>query len=204
MDAENLRDTIEPKSDQLNYDDLITGPVTVKITAVKRGSTEQPVAIEIEGMRPFLPCKSMRRVLITAWGDRGADWVGLRMTLYGDPFVKFGGVAVGGIRISHMDGIDKPLSIKLTTSRSKRSEYVVQPLAGDQRADKCRAFLRAQSISIESAEAEIGKTLDNASAADFKAIAAWAKGQAIRNLSEIKRENEAGELFAEMDIEATP
>ena len=70
----------------------------------------------------------MRRVLIAVWGDQGADWVGESMTLYCDPAVKFGGVAVGGIRISHMTGIDKPVDLMLTTTRSKRSVYTVQPL----------------------------------------------------------------------------
>jgi hypothetical protein len=80
-------------------------------------------------LRPFKPCKSMRRVLIAAWGDKGRDWMGKSMTLYGDNGVRFGGVEVGGIRISHVSGISEPLTLKLTTTRSKRSEYTVQPLA---------------------------------------------------------------------------
>lgn len=127
----SLRDTIEPKSDQLNYDDLIGGPITVKITGLKAGSDEQPVIVEIEGRRPFKPCKSMRRVMIRVWGDKGRDWIGKRMTLYGDPHVRFGGVEVGGIRISHVSGISEPVTVLLTTTRSKRSEYVVRPLADD-------------------------------------------------------------------------
>lgn len=67
----NLADTIIPKSDQLNADDLITGSLTVKVTAVK-GSSEpqQPVSIHYEGDngKPYKPCKSMRRVLVSAWG----------------------------------------------------------------------------------------------------------------------------------------
>ena len=126
---QSLRDTITPKSDQLNADDLIAGPVTVRIEAVKRSaSPDQPIDVMIAGHRPFRPCKSMRRVLIAVWGDQGADWVGESMTLYCDPAVKFGGVAVGGIRISHMTGIDKPVDLMLTTTRSKRSVYTVQPL----------------------------------------------------------------------------
>jgi len=123
-----LRDTIEPKSDQLNYDDFIAGPVTFTVAGVKRGSDEQPVIVEVEGNRPFKPCKSMRRVLIAAWGDKGADWVGRQFTLYGDPSVKFGGANVGGIRISHMSHIAGPVTLKLTTTRSKRADYTVQPL----------------------------------------------------------------------------
>ena len=93
----SLRDTIEPKSDQLNYDDVAGNPITVKIVSLKSGSAEQPVIIVLEKHRDFKPCKSMRRVLIAAWGDKGKDWIGQRMTLYGDPKVKFGGVEVGGI-----------------------------------------------------------------------------------------------------------
>jgi hypothetical protein len=62
----SLQDTIVPKSDQLNADDLITGPITVTVEAVKRSpSPEQPIDIYITGHRPFRPCKSMRRVLIS-------------------------------------------------------------------------------------------------------------------------------------------
>jgi hypothetical protein len=50
------------------------------------------------------------------------------MTLYCDPSVKFGGVALGGVRISHMSNILSPMSMMLTTTRSRRSEYTVQPL----------------------------------------------------------------------------
>ena len=123
-----LRDTITPKSDQLNFDDLVAGPLTVKVIGLAMGSAEQPVIVRIEGHRDFKPCKSMRRVLIACWGDQGKDWIGKHMTLYGDPSVQFGGVALGGIRISHVEGIDKPKTIKLTTTRGKRGDFVVKPL----------------------------------------------------------------------------
>jgi len=127
--AMSLRDTIRPKSDQLNFDDVAKAPLTVTVSTLRQGAAEQPVDVVLAEMdRVFRPCKSMRRVLIAAWGDKGKDWVGQRMTLYGDPTVKFGGVEVGGIRISHVSGIDEPLSLKLTTTRSKRADYTVQPL----------------------------------------------------------------------------
>lgn len=129
-DVSSLRDTIVPKSDQLNADDLLAGPITVNVVGVKRGDTaEQPISIEIDGGRqPYKPCKSMRRVMITAWGDDGRKWIGQSMTLYCDPDVKFGGVKVGGIRISHMTGIRGRVGVMLTTTRSKRAEYVVEEL----------------------------------------------------------------------------
>lgn len=128
---ENLRDTITPKSDQLNADDLVSTTMIVKVTAVKRGSSaEQPVSIEYENMngRPYKPCKSMRRVLLASWGDDGREWVGRKMQLFCDPEVKFGGVKIGGIRISHLSDIENDLEILLATARGKRSQYNVKKL----------------------------------------------------------------------------
>lgn len=128
-DTSNLRDTIAPKSDQLNADDLIAGTITVKILSVRRGTNDQPVSIDIDGgYKPYKPCLSMRRVIISAWGDNGGAWVGHSMVLYNDPTVKFGKVAMGGIRISHMTGIENTLNMMLTTTRARRANYKVEPL----------------------------------------------------------------------------
>lgn len=131
-----LRDTIIPKSDQLNYDDVMDKPLVVRVTGLAAGNQEQPVIVHVAAMagaalRDYKPCKSMRRVLIACWGDRGKDWIGKAMTLVGDPSVVFGGVRVGGIRIAAVSGIDAPRKIMLTTTRSKRAEYVVEAM-GDE------------------------------------------------------------------------
>ena len=128
-DISSLRDTIVPKSDRINADNLIAGPETFKITGVKRGDADSPIRVEIEGSLPWFPCKSMRRVLITAWGDDGREWVGRSLTLYTDPEVKFGGVKVGGLRISHMSDIDRDIAINLTTTRGKRAAFTVKKLS---------------------------------------------------------------------------
>lgn len=128
-DDDSLKDTIIPNSNQLNADDLLCGPITVTVESVKRGDKDQPVHIGIgKDRQPFKPCKSMRRVLIAAWGDKGADWVGRSMTLYCDPSVSFGGVKVGGIRISHLSHIDGDRTFMLTTTRGKRGEFHVKKL----------------------------------------------------------------------------
>lgn len=132
MTEESLRDTIDPKSDQLNADDLVGTTKTIKVTSVTRGAgSDQPIVINYEGDngRPFKPCKSMRRVLIFAWGEYGSDWVGKSMTLHCDPEIKFGGVKVGGIRISHLSHIKSALSMSLTATRGKRSPYNVDVLS---------------------------------------------------------------------------
>jgi hypothetical protein len=79
--------------------------------------------------RPFKPCKSMRRVMVAAWGREAAQYVGRSMTLYRDPKVAFGGMEVGGIRISHMSHIEKRLDLALTVTKAKRAPYRVEPLA---------------------------------------------------------------------------
>jgi len=127
---EQVRASIVPKSDQLNADDLLTGPVTVTITGVRRGDKEQPVIVEIEGHRPYKPCKTMRRVLVATFSDDPKQWVGQRVRLYCDPDVKFGGVKVGGIRISHLSGLDNPRTFMLTQTRGKKAAVTIHPLAG--------------------------------------------------------------------------
>lgn len=128
---EDLSRLVQPKSDQLNADDLLPGPITVNITNVRlSGSNEQPIIVDIRdgGWKPYKPCKSMSRLLMFCWGKDGRSWIGRSMTLYNDPTVKWAGVEVGGIRISHLSNIDKQISVALTVTRGKRKPYTVEPL----------------------------------------------------------------------------
>ena len=126
----DVMETIAPKSDQQNYDDYIGGAKTLTVAEVKLPGGDQPMHVHLREFpgRPFKPSKSMRRVLISVWGPDTSQWAGRSITLYGDPGVKFGGQAVGGIRISHMSHIDKPVTVSLTVSRGKRAPFTVQPL----------------------------------------------------------------------------
>lgn len=131
----DLSQTIAPKSTQLNADDLIGGPRTILVTKVARSTEpDQPIAINFEGDggKPYLPCKSMRRVLVTVWGNDGNAYVGRSMTLYRDDKVLFGGIAVGGIRISHMTGLEREMTLALTVTKARRAPYVVKPLRVEQ------------------------------------------------------------------------
>lgn len=126
----DLSQTIAPRSDQINAEDLLSGPVTVTITNVREGAAEQPVDIDVAEYpgRAYRPNKTMRRVLVSAWGPDSTAYVGRRMTLYRDPGVKFGGDTVGGIKISHLSHIPKTIRLALTVTRGKRAPYVVEPL----------------------------------------------------------------------------
>jgi hypothetical protein len=128
----DLRTTIIPKSDQLNADDLIGGrTLTIKVTKVSLAAGDQPVIIHYEGDNghPYKPGKSMRRVLVHVWGPDGNAYIGRSMTLYCDEKVQFGGMAVGGIRISHMSHIEAPVTMALTATRASRKPFTVKPLA---------------------------------------------------------------------------
>ncbi|CAB4165961.1 hypothetical protein UFOVP853_7 [uncultured Caudovirales phage] len=127
----NMKATIEPKSEQLNADDLLAGPRTITIKEVKiAAGSEQPVAIRFDGDegRAYLPCKSMRRVMVAMWGPDASAYAGRSMTLYRDPDVTWGGMAVGGIRISHMSHIEKPTVMMLTATKKARKPFTVAPL----------------------------------------------------------------------------
>lgn len=127
----DMASVIVPKSDQLNADDLIAGPITITITKVSvAGGAEQPVSVFYDGDRgkPYKPCKSMCRVMVQGWGRDSAAYAGRSMTLYRDPKVKWGGMEVGGIRISHMSDIEGQITMALTETKGKRSMFTARPL----------------------------------------------------------------------------
>jgi hypothetical protein len=129
----DISDTLAPKSDQMDYVDLIAGPKTLTITEVRRGpSPDQPVEIVFaEFDRPWRPAKTVRRVLVACWGPDSSVYPGRRVTVYGDASVKFGGQEVGGIRLSHASHIDGPVKVSLMISRGKSAPFTVQPLPTD-------------------------------------------------------------------------
>lgn len=147
-DVSSLKDTIIPKSDQLNAEQLIGGSMTIIVSEVRRGDGEQPVAIHYENDdgRPFKPCKTMRKILIFAWGDDGRKWAGKSMTIFCDPEVKFGGVKVGGIRISHLSHIDRDLGVSLNTTKGKKGEFVIKKLAIIRSKDALIDLLRSAAM----------------------------------------------------------
>jgi len=131
LDISDLRHTIVPKSDQLNADQLLGGPMTITVSEVRVSDGDQPVVIRYEGDggRPFKPCKTMRKVLIHGWGPDGRLWAGRSMTVYNDEAVKFGGESVGGIRISHMTDIAQDMKVSLTATKGKKALHVIKRMA---------------------------------------------------------------------------
>lgn len=64
-----------------------------------------PAAVLLDDGKPWKPAKSALRVLAAIWGGNAAKWIGMSCTLYNDETVTWAGVAVGGIRVSHMEGL---------------------------------------------------------------------------------------------------
>jgi len=178
-----MKITAEPRSDQLNADDLVGSPVTVTVAGVKEGSAEQKYDIKLEGeKRYWRPPLTVLRILIAAWGDESKDWVGKQATLYRDKSVTFGKDQVGGIRVSHVSGIDRPLTLAVTVSRGRRKPVTVQPLKEPQPAsqvpqqptpeqiaactdeEQLRAWWQAGTEAVKNAVADRKHELDDANA----------------------------------------
>jgi hypothetical protein len=160
----DITHTIVPKSDQLNADSFMGGPKTytvAKVTA-NEGSADQPINIYFEG-EPlvFRPCKSMRRVIVKIWGPDASKYAGRLMTLYRDPKVKWGGMEVGGIRISHMTGLDKPEVMALTETRAQRKPYTVQPLKVEAAAAKVDKAAKLAETLIDRVRTEDLNVFEN-------------------------------------------
>jgi hypothetical protein len=126
----DMNAVILAKSDQVNADDLISGPMTITVRGVSvKPGTEQPVSIEYgDANKVFRPCKTVARVLVAAWGPDSSKYIGRSMTLYRDPTIRWAGLEVGGIRVSHLSHIESPMTIAVAETRKNKRPITVQPL----------------------------------------------------------------------------
>jgi hypothetical protein len=209
----DMRAVIVPKSDQINADDLIGGPLTITITAVSiRPGTEQPVTINFDGDggKPYKPCKTMSRVLVNFWGPDANKYVGKSLTLYRDPKVLWGGMEVGGIRISHMSDIDGAHTMALTVKKGSKKLHVVKPLApppttaGPQDTQKpvrtARQFLDELESSLQEAEDDAAVAAILAQPDVIKAKATLRNGYRDRLMQIIAAATEAPTLDDATDL----
>lgn len=125
--------TIAAKSDQINAADLIGKPRTVTIREVRiKASEDQPASILIEGdTKVFRPCKGVRRLMVRVWGPDANNYIGQSMTLFCDPKVTWAGKEEGGIRVSHMTGLNEKIIEFMRVSRAATRPYEILPLRMD-------------------------------------------------------------------------
>lgn len=195
LSLEDMRASITPNSDQLNYEDFATtGPQTFTITRVTRGNPKQPVYIhlaEVKG-RTYRPGKSMRRLISKIWGPDPKNYPGKALTLYAEPNVTYGTETVGGVRISHMSHIDKPETRNLPQGRGRPPiAWTVQPLPMDDAAASVdepgliAQIHQTRTVDEITALAEHLKTIDAPAAAMEAARKQWA------NLTNTQGENQS-------------
>lgn len=124
-----MRITAEPRSDQLNADDLVGSSRIVTIAGVRTGTAEQKYDILLEGEeRVWRPPLTVLRILLAAWGDESSVWIGRRAELYRDPEVRFGPEQTGGIRVRALSHIGKRMAVAVTEKRGKRKMHTVDAL----------------------------------------------------------------------------
>ena len=146
----DMSSAIMPKSDQINADDLLGGPMTITVREVQiKGGQEQPVSIYFDGSeKAFRPCKSMSRILVACWGPDAKQYTGRSITLYRDPSVKWGGMEVGGIRISNLSHMDKPMTMALTATKGTRKLYTVSPIVAVSQDHQRSAKPQAEAVVL--------------------------------------------------------
>ena len=124
-----MKITAEPRSDQINFEDFVGGPKIYTIGGVRVGTAEQKYDIQLQGEeRVWRPPLTVLRTLIACWGDDATVWQGRQVELYGDPSIRFGKEAVGGIRIKALSHLDEPKTVTVTVARGKRQKITIQPL----------------------------------------------------------------------------
>lgn len=149
---------IQANSDQLNADDLIGGPIVVRIEGVQQLSGDQPVQVCISGHMPWRPCKTTLRVLAAGWGTDTTEWVGRWVRLYRERGVKWAGREVGGVRIAAMSHMDGPLALTLAESRQSKSEHRVEVLEAPS------APQRAPAVNLDALLSDAGLSRDDVDA----------------------------------------
>lgn len=128
LTAEQLQRATQAKSDQINAVDLLGAPLVCQILDVTPGGADQPVAIKVDAHpQPWKPSKTSLRVLCACWGNDPQVWIGRWVVLYCEESVKWAGVAVGGIRTSHLSHIEGRKTIMVNETRGKKKPEIVEP-----------------------------------------------------------------------------
>jgi hypothetical protein len=95
------------ESDVIRYVDLDGKEYTLRIAAIKRGKvvgtggkSTGKAMISFEGReKPLAAGTAVLSQIAALYGNDTKAWVGKAVTIYGDPTIKYGGQAVGGVRV---------------------------------------------------------------------------------------------------------
>lgn len=124
-----MKVTAEARSDQWNAEDFIGSDRVFTVEKVTEGKATQPFDIYLAGeSKVWRPPKTVRALLIAAWGDESDVWTGRQVQLYYDPEVVYGGKKVGGVRVRAMSHIERPVRMMLQKRRGEKVEHVIDVL----------------------------------------------------------------------------
>lgn len=181
----DLTSTIEADSTQVNAVDLTGSSRIVTITGISGGpDKKQPVNIELAEFpgRAYRPCKTMRRILVHAWGPDTRTYIGRRMEIYNEESVKYGGKAVGGVRIRALSDIPARFDKTLQESQKTYVTYSIDPLPDapppTPKAPSANAIIdafKALGVSLDQLETRVGSPQDAWTAEDVAALSAVGK-----------------------------
>ena len=150
----DITEALAPKSDQLDAIELVH-PRTFTIDAgsrLGRRDDDGQAVVEVRLVdfpRVWRPSKGMLDVIVAVWGTNAKEWAGHQVTLYNDTEVTFGKDKVGGIRISHMSGIDKTTTVQIRGRGrgARKLPWRIEPIA----APKAQVDLRALAAAFKAA-----------------------------------------------------
>lgn len=128
----DIRAATKPRSDQLNFENFLTGPQTFTVAKVTPGDRDHPVFIYMAECpaTPYKPSKGMLKCIAQpdGWGDKSSQWTGKAITLYGDPTVIYGGVEVGGIKVYALEGIESDYETLISARRGVRKPHLIKKI----------------------------------------------------------------------------
>ena len=132
----DITDALAPKSDQLDAIELVAPRTFTIDTGSKLGTRDDDgqAVVEVNLVdfpRVWRPSKGMLDAIVAIWGTNAKEWAGHQVTLYNDPEVTFGRDKVGGIRISHMSGIDKTRQVQIRGRGrgARKLPWRIEPIA---------------------------------------------------------------------------
>lgn len=191
--------TIVAKSDQLNADDLIGGEILAVVESVKvESSPDQPVSIWlIDRPQPWKPCKTMRRVLVAAWGADATHWIGKSMLLYRDDSVTWAGEAVGGLRLRALSHIPSRINLMLAAKRGKKVQHTINVLptpeatvdASKPKANPLNDFFAACETKLALKREDVRKWWEETNSAEMEDVARKDLKVLFDSLSDPKSDN---------------
>ena len=184
----DITDALAPKSDQLDAVELVTPRTFTIDTGSKLGRRDDDgqAVVDVRLVdfpRVWRPSKGMLDVIVAIWGTNAKEWVGRQVTLYNDRDVTFGKDKVGGIRISHMSGIDKPTTVQIRGRGrgARKLPWRIEPIA-------------APAAPAEPTEAEVAACTDLDTLRDMhRRSGDERRAQILARVEEIKATSETEE-----------